>query len=82
MDWRRIVGTNIRRLREERSLSQEELGFRAKVDFGYLGKIERGIRNPSLERLGRIAEALGVDLTQLVERRDAINIQGNKDYSP
>jgi len=62
MDWRRIVGANIRLLREERSLSQEQLGFDAGIDFGYLGKIERGQRNPSLLKLAKIAEAMGVDL--------------------
>ena len=66
MDWLRIVGANIRRLREERDLSQEELGFKAEMDFGYLGKIERGRRNPSLLKLVRIAEALDVDLPCLI----------------
>jgi transcriptional regulator with XRE-family HTH domain len=67
MDWRCIVGSNIRRLREERGLSQEELGFRADMDFGYLGKIERGKRNPSLLKLVRIADGLEVELPRLFE---------------
>jgi transcriptional regulator with XRE-family HTH domain len=66
MDWRRIIGANIRRLREERGLSQEELGFRAEMDFGYLGKIERGKRNPSVLKLVKIADALEVELPSLV----------------
>jgi len=60
MDWRRIVGTNIRRLREELGLSQEKLAFESAIDLTYLGGIERGRRNPSLLVLVRIAAALGV----------------------
>lgn len=69
MDWRRIVGANIRLIREERNLSQEQLGFDAGIDFGYLGKIERGQRNPSLLKLAKIAEAMDVDLALFFVRK-------------
>ena len=45
--------------------SQEELAFRAGVHRTYLGGIERGERNPSLENIAAIAEALGVTLSEL-----------------
>jgi transcriptional regulator with XRE-family HTH domain len=57
-DWRRIVGRNIRRLRQARGLTQEELAFEAEIDLTYLGGIERGRRNPSLLVMVRIAKAL------------------------
>ena len=66
MDWRRIVGANIRRRREELGLSQEKLAFESAIDLTYLGGIERGRRNPSLLVLVRIAAALGVSPQQLL----------------
>lgn len=60
MDWGRIVGTNVRRLRVERKLTQEQLAHDAEIDLTYLGGIERGRRNPSIAVLGRLANSLGV----------------------
>lgn len=62
MDWQRIVGENIRRLRVERGASQEDVAGGAGLDVGYFGKIERGRRNPSLKKLISIAGALKVSL--------------------
>ncbi|WP_271146840.1 helix-turn-helix transcriptional regulator [Brevundimonas sp. NIBR10] len=59
MDWRAIVGGNVRRLRLERGLSQEQLAHDSEIDLTYLGRIERGRRNPSLLVLVRLAQALG-----------------------
>jgi transcriptional regulator with XRE-family HTH domain len=59
MDWRVIVGKNVRRLRLARGLTQEQLAFEAKIDLTYVGGIERGVRNPSLLILARVAAALG-----------------------
>src|ERR1017187_5058123 len=47
-DWRVILGKNVRRLRQQKGLTQEELAFEAKIDLTYMGGIERGKRNPSL----------------------------------
>ena len=65
-DWRRIVGTNVRRLRTAKGLTQEELAFRAKIDLTYMGGIERGKRNPSLLVMVRIARALSVHPIELM----------------
>lgn len=62
VDWRAIVGTNVRRLRIERGLTQEQLAFEARLDLTYVGGIERGQRNPSLLVMVRLAEALNADL--------------------
>jgi transcriptional regulator with XRE-family HTH domain len=61
MDWARIVGANIRRLRKDRGATQEDLADDAGLDSGYLGKIERGLENPSLKKLVGIAAALDVN---------------------
>jgi transcriptional regulator with XRE-family HTH domain len=65
-DWRTILGRNVRRLRQQRGLTQEQLAFEAKIDLTYMGGIERGKRNPSLLVMARIAEALSVPLTKLL----------------
>ena len=58
MEWGRIVGANVRRFRVERKLTQEQLAHEAEIDLTYLGGIERGRRNPSVDVLGRLAKAL------------------------
>lgn len=67
MDWGRIVGTNVRRLRVERKLTQEQLAHDAGIDLTYLGGIERGRRNPSVQVLGHLAASLAVHPKELLE---------------
>lgn len=64
---RRSFGKRLRKLRRERDLSQEELGFLAELDRNYVGGIERGERNPTLVNICRIAGALGVEAAVLLE---------------
>ena len=59
-------GEHLRALRKARGLSQAELGERADVNDKYLGEVERGDGNPSLEVLLRLAKALDLDLATLV----------------
>ncbi|NRR22794.1 helix-turn-helix domain-containing protein [Brevibacillus sp. MS2.2] len=54
------VGTRIRLLRKNRGLTQEQLGERVHQPQSYIGSIERGEKNISLDTLERIAEALDV----------------------
>lgn len=65
-DWRLILGENVRRLRQQKKLTQEQLAFEAEIDLTYVGGIERGKRNPSLLVMARIAAALGVQLPKLL----------------
>lgn len=65
-DWRTIFGKNVRRLRQQKGLTQEELGFEAQIDLTYVGGIERGKRNPSLLVMARIADVLSVSLPKLL----------------
>ena len=67
MRWEQVVGINIRRIRTERELSQEEVAYRVGIDVSYLGQIERGRRNPTIGVLGRIADALSVPLVGLLK---------------
>jgi transcriptional regulator with XRE-family HTH domain len=58
MDWNGIVGANVRRLRVERGLTQEQLAHDAEIDVTYLRGIEAGRRNPSIAVVGRLAAVL------------------------
>lgn len=67
MDWGEVVGANVRRLRVERKLTQEQLAHDAEIDLTYLGGIERGRRNPSVSVLGRLARSLRVHPAELLD---------------
>ena len=62
----RAFGAAVRARREELDLSQEELGFRSELDRTYISGIERGVRNPTLKIIGRIAKALGIRPSRLL----------------
>lgn len=70
MDWRGVFGDNVRRLRHQRGLTQEQLAFEAKIDLTYVGGIERGRRNPSLLVISRLASALSVTPAVLLRAED------------
>ena len=61
------LGGNVRRLRRERNFSQEELAFQAEIDRTYVSQIERGVINPSLLVLWRVARVLGVEVLVLLK---------------
>lgn len=67
MDLCSVIGSNIRKLRTAKGLSQEELAFRAEIDRSYLSEIENGHKNMSVMVLDQIAAALEVDLRELFE---------------
>jgi len=67
MDIRKRIGWNVRRLRKERGLSQEDFATDSGFDRGYISGVERGVRNPSILVLERIATALGADVADLLD---------------
>lgn len=61
-------GANVRRIRRAQEISQEELAHRAEIHRTYLSSLERtGGRNPTLRVADKIAAALGVPLSELLE---------------
>jgi transcriptional regulator with XRE-family HTH domain len=65
MRGRILVGRNIRRIRVANGIAQERLAFDAGVDRSYLGGMERGEENPTVDVLDRIAATLAVSLQEL-----------------
>jgi len=65
-DINKEVGFNIRRIREERGLTQEKLAALANLHRAYIGQIERGEKNIGLKNLQKIAKALGVSIKDLL----------------
>lgn len=66
MDLKEVVAVNLRRLRHARHMTQEELAEKAGLSARYIGGIERANVSATVSVLGRIAEALGVEATELV----------------
>lgn len=69
MDWKQLVGANVRARRIAVGMTQEQLAVDAEIDLTYLGGIERGRRNPSLAVMVRIAGALDVSPADLLAIR-------------
>jgi transcriptional regulator with XRE-family HTH domain len=65
-ECRLVLAAQVRRLRAERGLSQEALAHEAGIDRTYQSQIERGVGNPSLKVLCAIAQALKVELGELL----------------
>lgn len=62
------LGKAIAKRRRERGLSQEELGLRTGVHRNYIGGIERGERSPTVVVIAKLADELGVKLSELFEQ--------------
>jgi len=59
------LGKRVRELRIDAGLTQEKLGFMTGLDRTYISGIERGVRNPSLRNIEKIAKALKVRVSSL-----------------
>jgi transcriptional regulator with XRE-family HTH domain len=61
-----LLGRRMHALRTMRNLTQEELGERAGVSGKFVGQIERGTGNPSLKTMASLAQALDIEIWELV----------------
>ena len=77
MDLRDVFAANLRRLRHEKGLSQDDLAYEAEVSRSYLSQLEKGAFYASLKIIGKLAEALGVEPDELLKRGAAEKRAGN-----
>jgi transcriptional regulator with XRE-family HTH domain len=68
-DLKETVAANVRRFRNERGWTQEDLADRVGLSARYVGQIERAQASMTVSVLGRIADALKVEAAELVRRR-------------
>ena len=61
-----VFAWNLRRIRVDQGTSQENLAIDAALDRTYVSRLERGLENPTLNTVERLAGALNVELTTLL----------------
>jgi transcriptional regulator with XRE-family HTH domain len=66
MTARLTFASSVRRLRVDRRLSQEDLAELSELHRTYVGSVERGERNVSIDNMERLALALGVKLREMI----------------
>jgi transcriptional regulator with XRE-family HTH domain len=69
MALREIVATNLRRLRQAKGLSQEELADRAGINRNYVGMLEREQHSATVDMLEKLAEVLKTDPVEFFRRK-------------
>lgn len=65
-DFLKNLGNRIRKIRNENGLSQEKLAFECELDRTYIGSVERGERNIAIINLRKIAKALKIKVSDLL----------------
>jgi transcriptional regulator with XRE-family HTH domain len=68
MEIREVLALNLRKLRQSRGLSQEELAHRAGIDRTYVSSLERSVYAAGIDVVDRIARVLGVEASDLLKR--------------
>lgn len=69
MSLREIVARNLRRLRQAKGLSQEELADRADINRNYVGMLERQEHAATIDMLEKLASVLDVDPVEFFRRK-------------
>ncbi|OZG57919.1 transcriptional regulator [Bifidobacterium tissieri] len=72
MQRRRDLGQAIVQLRKEHDLSQERLALEAGIDRSYMGRIERGERSVSYDKLWAVCDALHISLAELILKAESV----------
>jgi transcriptional regulator with XRE-family HTH domain len=67
MDLREVFAANLRRLRNEKGISQDDLAYEAGVSRSYLSQLEKGAFYASLKIVGKLAEALDAEPAELLK---------------
>ena len=64
--YRRIIGEQIRTYRKKAGLTQEKLAEKADLHHNFIGEVERGNQDISLGSLVKVANALGIRVSELI----------------
>ncbi len=67
MDIQKLFGLKVQRLRKEKGLSQEKFALSIDMDRTYFASVEAGKRNVSIKNIQKIADGLGVSMSELFE---------------
>ena len=67
MDLRDVFATNLRRLRNDRGMSQDDLAYEAEMSRSYLSQLEKGAFYASLKIIGRLAAALKAEPAEFLK---------------
>ncbi|OGQ54725.1 MAG: hypothetical protein A3J24_10595 [Deltaproteobacteria bacterium RIFCSPLOWO2_02_FULL_53_8] len=73
MDEKRLIGLRIEKLRKSRGLTRESFAEKADISTNYLGRMERGTENPTLDMFLKIAKALKVEAWELLDFKHEAN---------
>jgi len=76
MKIREVLALNVRKLRQAKGLSQEELAHRAKIDRTYVSSIERCRYSAGVDVVDRVARVLGVEASDLLKRPTPVGKKG------
>lgn len=73
-----MLALNLRKFRQAKGLSQEELADRAEIDRTYISAVERSVHAASIDVVDRLARGLGVEAADLLRRPPAQTTAGKK----
>lgn len=66
MDMRKLVGLNVRRIRQAKNMTQEQFSDSSGFSQQYISSLENGLRNPTVITLFELSQALGVSHLELL----------------
>ena len=78
MDLREVFAWNLRRLRNAKALSQDDLAYEADISRSYLSQLEKGTYHASLKIIGKLAEALKVEPVEFLKSPPRPEKRGRK----
>lgn len=77
MEIQELLALNLRRIRVSKNISQEELALLAGVERAYVGHIERGKKNPTIQTLAKLAKVLNCEVYEFLLLSDYNKSIGN-----
>lgn len=83
MKLKALIGKNVKYYRYRENLTQEQLAEKTKSGVNYIGRLERGQHNPSVDKLEKVASALNIEPYELfIQRNDIDNLPVRVNLKP